>query len=408
VPASVARTGVQVYTDANGREVREYRPPEEVFAADSQASLAGIPVTIGHPGAVDSTNWRKHAVGHVSDAPPNRRPEGATEWLEASVYVADGQALERVERGDLVEVSMGYTADVIAESGVSPAGERYDAVQRNIRFNHLALLQDGRARAGRGARLRLDGNQETIPMIQVDQTFAVGARVEVTGVPHMPGADGPGTVEIVDGNAYGIRFDKMPNEIHKWYVAAELRPATSKMRPMAHKQDSKDGADVRRIKVDGIDCDYGSETHVQMLERRADALEAKAKAAEAELGAVKAKLDAVPAQPDVSKLIADELAFRDGMRPLLGTGYQFEGKSRLQVRLDAVGADVAAKVQALPEGQREGYLQCAIDAKVAAADKPTHAPTVVVKKDSSEPVKFDPYAKLKAAHAASYNNGAAK
>jgi hypothetical protein len=346
VPASVARTGVQVYTDANGREVREYRPPEEVFAADSQASLAGIPVTIGHPGAVDSTNWRKHAVGHVSDAPPSRRPDGASEWLEAGVYVADGSTLERVERGDLVEVSMGYTADVVPQKGIAPDGSHYDAVQKNIRFNHLALLQDGRARAGRGARLRLDSNGDA-------QMFV--------------------------------------------------------------RQDSKDGADARRIKVDGIDCDFGSETHVQMLERRAeqavaraDAADAKAKAVEAEVGQLKAKLDAVPAQPDVSKLIADELAFRDGMRPLLGTGYQFEGKSRLQVRLDAVGADVAAKVQALPEGQREGYLQCAIDAKVAAADKPTHAPTGVVKKDSSEPVKFDPYAKYKTAHADSYKSGGAK
>jgi hypothetical protein len=156
VPASVARTGVQVYTDAAGREVREYRPPEEVFSPESIASLAGIPVTVGHPGTVDSTNWQKHARGHVSDAPPGRRPDGAHEWLEPSVYVADGPTLGRVESGDLVEVSMGYTADVIAESGTAPNGERYDAVQRNIRFNHLALLQDGRARAGRGARLRLD------------------------------------------------------------------------------------------------------------------------------------------------------------------------------------------------------------------------------------------------------------
>jgi hypothetical protein len=341
VPASVARTGVQVYSDANGREVREYRPPEEVFAADSQASLAGIPVTIGHPGAVDSTNWRRHAVGHVSDAPPSRRPDGAAEWLEASVYVADGHALERVERGDLVEVSMGYTADVVPQKGIAPDGTPYDAVQRNIRFNHLALLQDGRARAGRGARLRLDSNGDEQMLKQ-------------------------------------------------------------------------DGAE-RRIKVDGIDCDFGSETHVQMLERRAeqavaraDAAEQKAKAVEAEVGALKAKLDAVPQAPNVDALVQDELAFRDLMRPALAKDYQFAGKSREQVRLDAVGADVAARVAKLPEGQREGYLLHAVEAKLAAADKPTHAPTGVVTKTDSAPAKFDPYAKLKAAHAASYNHGGAK
>lgn len=339
MPASIARTGVQVYQDASGKTVREYRPADEVFAPASLATLGSIPVTIGHPGRVDSKNWRKFSVGHVTDAEPKRRADGGTDWLDTSIVLQDGDTLDAVEAGKLVEVSMGYTADVVTESGTSPDGQLYDAVQRNIRFNHLALLEDGRARAGRGARIRLDSNGD-----------------------------------------------------------------------MQVKLDSNDAA--KRVKIDGIDCEYGSETHVQMVERRAelavkraDEADAKLVALNAELGATKAKLDAVPAQPDVAKLVADELAFRDSMRKLLPADYKFDGRSRDDVRFDAVGADVAAKVRALPEGQREGYLQAMLDQRATVADRPTHAPvkldaanTEAVKADQ----KFDPYAKYRDAHKASY------
>ena len=42
VPASISRTGVQVYTDQQGRTVREYRPAETVFATESLDSLGSI------------------------------------------------------------------------------------------------------------------------------------------------------------------------------------------------------------------------------------------------------------------------------------------------------------------------------------------------------------------------------
>lgn len=329
VHGSLGRTGVQIYHDANGREIREYRSPDEVFAPETLASLGGIPVTIGHPGAVSAANWRDVARGHVSDAPPGRRQDGQLEWLESQVVISDAPTLQRVDAGELVELSLGYSADVIDAPGVAPNGERYDRVQKNIRFNHLALLQDGRARAGRGARLRLDSNGDE----------------------------------------------------------------------MAFRQD--DGAPAKqRVKVDGIDCEIGSDTHVQMLERRAelatkraDELDAKLTAANAEIGALKAKADAAPPAPDVDKLVQDELAFRDSMRPLLAKDYAFAGKSREQVRLDAVGDVVAAKAKALPDAQREGYLMAMLEQKRDAAEKPTHQPAApTVKADASEPKRYDPFA----------------
>lgn len=332
---SLGRTGVQVYQDSSGREVREYRSPDEVFSQATLDSLGGIPVTVGHPGAVSAANWRDVARGHVSDGPPGRRADGTQEWLEHQVVISDAPTLARVDAGELVELSLGYSADVLDQPGVAPDGQRYDKVQKNIRFNHLALLQDGRARAGRGARLRLDSHGDAMFVL---------------------------------------------------------------------RQDGKDD-DNKRVKVDGIDCEFGSDTHVQMLERRAelatkraDEAEAKLTAANAEIGTLKAKVDAAPKPLDAAatdKLIQDELAFRDTMRPLLDKAYQFAGKSREQVRLDAVGAEVAAKAKALPDAQREGYLLCAVQTRLDAVDRPTHQPPPKDPKDlkeDGEPKRYDPFA----------------
>jgi len=53
--------------------------------------------------------------------------------------------------------------------------------------------------------------------------YAIGDRVRVKGTPHMPGQTA-GAVAEVKGGAYGIRFDAMPDTVHRWYVADELAP----------------------------------------------------------------------------------------------------------------------------------------------------------------------------------------
>lgn len=159
--ATVARTGLQTYHDAAGRPIREYRDQSEVFAAESLESLGSVAVTVNHPPeGVDSETWRSDAVGHVSDREPRRVTIDGEDWIEADLIVSDAATLKRIEAGDLVEISMGYTADVVFDA--DPQG-RYDAVQRNIRFNHAALLPPNHARAGRQARLRLDGHQVAQP-----------------------------------------------------------------------------------------------------------------------------------------------------------------------------------------------------------------------------------------------------
>ncbi len=149
VPAFLTRTGVFTYTGPDGAPIREYRPPEEVFKADSMAMLKGAPVAIDHPPeTIKPDNFRTYAVGHVGD---DVRKED--DKVGATLYVQDQAAIKAIEAGRR-ELSCGYHVDVDETPGVTPSGEPYDRVQRNIRYNHVALVPDGRA--GHDVRLRLD------------------------------------------------------------------------------------------------------------------------------------------------------------------------------------------------------------------------------------------------------------
>lgn len=58
--------------------------------------------------------------------------------------VSDGPTIKLIEDGKR-ELSAGYTCDLDWTPGKTPSGEAYDAVQKNIRINHVAIVQRGRA-----------------------------------------------------------------------------------------------------------------------------------------------------------------------------------------------------------------------------------------------------------------------
>lgn len=141
----VGRTGILVYRNADGTERREYRPPEEAFKADSLASLMGKPITIGHKAFVTAGNAAQVApVGSVLSA---GRQDGDSIVADVVIYNLDTASRE---------LSCGYTLDLDETPGTTPTGEHYDAIQRNISYNHLAIVPRGRAGV---ARLNMDGEQ---------------------------------------------------------------------------------------------------------------------------------------------------------------------------------------------------------------------------------------------------------
>lgn len=170
IPATISRTGVQHYPEDG---LVEYRPDSEVFAAESLASLASVPVTLGHPPTgVTPANAREYTIGHVTDAPPEARVkvDGSSEqWVKTTLIVGDGAALDAIEAGGAGAVSCGYSCELDMTPGVAPDGTKYDAVQRKIKFNHVAILTaDQKPRAGGDAKVRLDSQGNPMKKIVID------------------------------------------------------------------------------------------------------------------------------------------------------------------------------------------------------------------------------------------------
>lgn len=164
----IARTGIQWYK-RDGGDVAEYRPASEVFAPQSLASFVGRPLTIDHPSfMVRSDNVRGVVVGAILGEPWR---DG--ENLRARVVVHDKRAVDLIERGLKAELSVGYTVETEQVAGVTPEGAHYDAIQRNIRCNHLSIVTRGRAGNARFSKEfpRMD-EQKPVEAPTVDQLQA--------------------------------------------------------------------------------------------------------------------------------------------------------------------------------------------------------------------------------------------
>lgn len=150
VMCKAARTGTQLYTRGDGTQVREYRPEDEVSKPESLASFGMKAVTMGHPRVqLDSENTKLYQIGHAGSQV--RFSDG---FVEVAVVITDADAIEKINRGDAQEVSAGYRVDYDPTPGMTPDGQSYDGVQRNIFVNHIAIVPKGRA--GSEVRLLLD------------------------------------------------------------------------------------------------------------------------------------------------------------------------------------------------------------------------------------------------------------
>jgi hypothetical protein len=180
--ARVARTGIQLYSGADmGKpelldKVRVYRSEDEVFKADAMASFTTMPLTVDHPAEmVNAKNWKRFAVGFTGEEVAR---DGG--FLRVPLALKDQAAIDAVKAGKR-ELSCGYTCDIDWTPGVSPQGEAYDAVQRNIRGNHLAIVSAGRA--GPDCRIGDEGGHKE-PIKMTDKALKTvthdGLTIEVT------------------------------------------------------------------------------------------------------------------------------------------------------------------------------------------------------------------------------------
>jgi hypothetical protein len=127
-----------------------------VFKADSMETFQMVTVTNDHPTKmVDTENALQVVVGTVGE---NVHRRG--DYLAAPLAIFDAAAIEDLKAGKQ-QVSCGYHADMDETPGKTPDGIPYDAIQTNIRGNHVAIVDIGRA--GPDARIRMDAGKLVKP-----------------------------------------------------------------------------------------------------------------------------------------------------------------------------------------------------------------------------------------------------
>lgn len=146
----IARTGIQEYcgfeigrNDQPYKRFKIYRPDDVVFNQSVLDSLLGVDLTNDHPKSnVDSESYKALTCGVVISK--GVRDANEPNFIACDLIVKDAKAIANIEDGK-VELSAGYSSDIDMTPGTTPTGELYDGRIASIHFNHVAIVDKGRA-----------------------------------------------------------------------------------------------------------------------------------------------------------------------------------------------------------------------------------------------------------------------
>lgn len=324
VDGYLTRTGVFEYRNDDGTKRREYRSPAEVFKQDSLDTFAMAPVTDDHPDVfLTAKNATEHQRGSIGDSVTR---DG--DFMRARMLITDHALVKKLETGKAVEISNGYTCDLVMKPGVTEQGEKYDAIQTNIICNHVAIVPSGRA--GPQARVRMDSGD--------------GVMVSISnGVP-APAPEPVPPARVTNVNKIkvdGIEYDEGSAQAAAALAAFKLKvDAAEKVRADAEakvKLDAEKAAsDLKKLQDDNA-----------KLQAKADADAEKLKKLDAELKAAPgAAVTAMKAR----------MALEASAAGILGKKFKFDG-------LDDKAIKVATLKKAEPDLKLDGKADAYIDAR---------------------------------------------
>lgn len=117
---------------------RLYRDPEEL--AKGASTFNNLPILNKHIRVTVEEPKKENVVGSIgSDVSFDEQ------YLKASLCVWDAPAIAGVESEKQCELSAAYYYRADMTPGTAPDGEAFDGVMRDIKGNHLALVEAGRA-----------------------------------------------------------------------------------------------------------------------------------------------------------------------------------------------------------------------------------------------------------------------
>ena len=291
--ATIARTGVQMYTDADGSIRREYRPEGEVASPESLASFAGKAITLEHPSVLlDSTNTKDYQIGFSGTEVVYDNG-----FVRAVMTITDDEAIKRIMRGDAKEVSAGYRVNYEATPGVTDSGENYDGIQKEISGNHIAVVRRGRA--GPQVKLHLDRLDAADPSL-----FTPIEDPSMTAKVNFDGAE----FEVTESVALAVTKER--EDAKKSYE--DMKKMYDGM--IAKASEMKEEMDAMHKEMQG----------------KTDSAEGRADALAEEVESLKLDLDTAK-QVNVDSLVKERIALIDKARTSLDSAFDFAGLSAREI-----------------------------------------------------------------------------
>ena len=156
----LARTGNQTYkknevlTTDDESEIEVDRPYGEVFDSRTLASFENVPLCKDHPDEdVTPENHNSYSVGFVRNIRQGK--DGNLDVIIGDLVITDADVIKLVEDGEYCELSCGYNTDIVGD-------DKNGYKQTNIRGNHVALCECGRA-----------GNARIVDSITKDSEYRI-------------------------------------------------------------------------------------------------------------------------------------------------------------------------------------------------------------------------------------------
>lgn len=421
---NLTRIGVLPYYRADGSVYRELRLPGEIFRDDSLATMKLAPVTDLHGGMVGPANVQRLQIGVVGeDVGHNEK------YVTGSALIQRADSIEAVRTKKRSELSPGYRCWV--EDGAGEwHGQKYDGIQRDVIYNHLAIGPKDWGRSGPDVALRMDGLSDGAAIARMDSHELGLFLRDRFSLLNMPEAEIAKRLRIdsfelgmlLDGftTPKGALLDRVAGLIEVDRDKLEgFIPAKDKGESFVNKRDatshilSKGIVPMKKITIvlDGVAYEVeipealapsfeSGLTKLRTKADRTDALEGELVAAKKATDDVQKKLDAANDPATLQTAIADRTK-------LVGDVKKIAPKLDIDEKLDGKGLKVAALVEsgyaketfdnrdeAFVDGVFVGALATAEKADAGGPPAPgtktrSGGPAPVVKTDEGEIDKYD-------------------
>lgn len=246
-----------------------FRDPEELEKAVS--TFRGLPLQLDHHPDSAADPQKQARVGAVGTDVQWQAP-----YIVASLCVWDADAIEAIESGRMKELSCAYRYDPDFTPGTYE-GQHYDFVMRDIRGNHVALVEEGRAgpdvvvadskkRGGITLMAKLKnffrGAQDEDPAIEQQEVDLAQAIIDLHRVDPMTGQ----LVDVVEDEDKNAEIRRLMDELSATMTPEQAKRLKDALSDLAYSKPTGDAEGSNAEFAEGVE--YGEKLERDPAERR--------------------------------------------------------------------------------------------------------------------------------------------